>query len=185
MTVNENVFSKSYGDGSFFKAGVADLLSAPVDVIVNPANSGLSHGGGLAAIISKEAGPDLNDECDRIVKKLGKVPVTLGVPTSAYNLPYKGIIHSVGPRMGEGDEQDKLERTIINALQIAEKKEWQSVAFPAISTGAFGVPKQICAEAFKRALPTYWENNAETNVSFVFLCLMKDDFEDFYDILGR
>ena len=101
--MNENVFSKSYGDGNFFKAGVADLLSAPVDVIVNPANSGLSHGGGLAAI----------------------------------------------------------------------------------STGIFGVPKQICAEAFKRAIPIYWENNAETNVSFVFLCLMKDGFEEFYDILGR
>ena len=185
MTVNENVFSKSYGDGCFFKAGVTDLLSAPVDVIVNPANSGLSHGGGLAAIISKEAGPGLNDECDRIVKKLGKVPVTMGVPTSAFNLPYKGIIHSVGPRMGEGDEQDKVERTIINALQIAEKKEWQSIAFPAISTGIFGVPKQICAEAFKRAIPTFWENNADTSVSFIFLCLTVDDFEEFNAILGR
>lgn len=185
MAVNDKVFSKSYGDGKFFKAGVADLLSAPVDAIVNPANSGLSHGGGLAAIISNEAGSDLDDECDRIVKKYGKVPVTLGVPTSAFNLPYKGIIHSVGPQMGEGDEQAKLERTITNALQIAEKKEWLSIAFPAISTGIFGVPKQICAEAFKSAIPTYWNSSADTSVSFIFLCLTGDDFEVFYHILGR
>ena len=183
--MNENLFSKSYGDNKFFKAGIADILSVPVDVIVNPANSGLSHGGGLAAIISKKAGPDLTIECDRIVNKLGKVPVTMGVPTSAFNLPYKGIIHSVGPQMGEGDEQDKLEQTIINALQIAEKKEWQSVAFPAISTGVFNVPKQICAEAFKNAIPTYWDKHTDSCVSFVFLCLTKDDFTEFYDILDR
>jgi len=185
MTDKEQIYVKTYDGNRIFKAGVMDILGAPVDVIVNPANGGLSHGGGLAAIISEEAGPGLDDECDRMIKKLGRIPVTLGAPTGAYNLPYKGVIHSVGPQMGDGDEQGKLERTIINALLIAEKKEWQSVAFPAISTGIFGVPKQICAEAFKKAIPEYWVKSPDSKVSFVYLCLTIDDFKIFYDILNR
>jgi len=185
MFDKEQIYSKNYGNNRIFKAEVMNILGAPVDAIVNPANSGLSHGGGLAAIISKEAGPKLDDQCDRIVEKLGRIPVTLGVPTNAYNLPYKGIIHSVGPRMGDGDEQAKLEKTITNTLLIAEKQKWYSVAFPAISTGIFGVPKQICAEAFKSAIPSYWDNNADSKVCFVLLCLTIDDFEEFYKVLSR
>lgn len=56
--------------------GVRDLLGAPVDAIVNPANSGLSHGAGLAAIISNEAGHELDERCDQIIRKIGKIPVT-------------------------------------------------------------------------------------------------------------
>ena len=106
---------RNYGDNRTFKAGIRDLLGAPVEAIVNPANSGLSHGAGLAGIISDEAGPELDEECEKIIGKVGKIPTTYAVPTRAGNLPFKGIIHAVGPRMGSGVEQERLEETLINA----------------------------------------------------------------------
>jgi O-acetyl-ADP-ribose deacetylase len=175
---------KNYGNGRAFKVGVRDLLGAPVDAIVNPANSGLSHGGGLAAIISDEAGPELDEACERIIEKVGKIPTTYAVPTPAGNLPFKGVIHAVGPRMGSGEEQIRIEETIINTLKVADKKGWTSVAFPAISTGIFGVPKEICAAAFKNAVPSFWENHPGSSVSLVFLCLTNDDYEAFSRILA-
>ena len=167
-----------------FKAGVRDLLSAPVDAIVNPANSGLSHGAGLAGIISREAGPDMDAECERIVDKVGKIPTTYAVPTKSGNLPFKGIIHAVGPRMGSGDEQRRIEETIVNVLKVFEKKGWASVAFPAISTGIFGIPKEVCAAAFKNAVPVYWNHNASSGIELVWLCLTADDFETFKTVLA-
>jgi O-acetyl-ADP-ribose deacetylase (regulator of RNase III) len=172
-------FSVSYGEGRVFRIGIMDILGAPVDAIVNPANSGLSHGGGLAAVISDEAGPELDEQCDKIINKIGRIPVTLGVPTHAFNLPFKGIIHSVGPRMGDGDELEKLIKTITNALLIAEKKGWSSIAFPAIGTGIFGIPKALCAEAFQKAVPLYWENHSDSFINLILLCLTVDDFNNF------
>jgi O-acetyl-ADP-ribose deacetylase (regulator of RNase III) len=169
----------SYAKGREFKAGIMDLLGAPVDAIVNPANSGLSHGGGLAAVISDEAGSELDTQCKKIVNKIGKIPVTLGVPTDAFNLPFKGIIHAVGPRMGDGDELEKLIKTITNSLLIAEKKGWKSIAFPAMGTGIFGIPKALCAEAFQKAIPLYWDNHPDSVIHLIWLCLTLNDLNEF------
>jgi len=119
-----DIIEITIGDERLFKAGVRDLLGAPVDAIMNPANSGLSHGAGLAGIISDEAGPEMDPECDRIIAKVGQIPTTYAVPTRAGNLPFKGIIHAVGPRMGSGDEQQRIEATIVNVLKVADKKGW-------------------------------------------------------------
>lgn len=172
------------GDERMFKAGVRDLLGAPVDVIVNPANSGLSHGAGLAGIISDEAGPEMDAECDKIVARVGQIPTTYAVPTRAGNLPFKGIIHAVGPRMGSGDEQQRIEATIVNVLKVADQKGWAAVAFPAISTGIFGIPKEVCAAAFKNAIPTYWEINPGSSITLVWLCLTSDDYPAFSEVLA-
>jgi O-acetyl-ADP-ribose deacetylase (regulator of RNase III) len=163
--------------------GVRDLLGAPVEAIVNPANSGLSHGGGLAAVISREAGPGLDEECEKVVRKVGRIPVTMAVPTRAGDLPFRGIIHGVGPRMGDGDEQQKLERTFIHCLIVAERREWRSVAFPAISTGLFLVPTRVCAEAFRNALPAYWDQHPDSCVDTVWLCLTTDSYPTFREVL--
>jgi len=167
-----------------FKTGIRDLLGAPVEAIVNPANSGLSHGAGLAGIISDEAGPEMDAECDKIIAKVGQIPTTYAVPTLAGNLPFKGIIHAVGPRMGSGDEQQRIEATIVNVLKVADKKGWTSVAFPAISTGIFGIPKEVCAAAFNNAVPAYWEINQESGIALVWLCLTSDDFPAFREVLA-
>ena len=164
--------------------GVKDLLGAPVDVIVNPANSGLSHGGGLAAVISDEAGPRLDERCEQIIRKIGRVPVTMAVPTKAFRLPFKGIIHAVGPRMGDGDEQEKLAKTVHNCLYLADRNEWNSIAFPALGTGIFRIPLQTCAMAFKAAIGAYCCNRDDSKIENIWLCLTIDAFPVFSDLFG-
>ena len=166
-----------------FKAGVFDLLGVAVDAIVNPANSGLSHGGGLAADIAREAGPRLENQCRLAIKKLGRIPVTQNVVTTAGDLPFKGVIHAVGPRMGDGDEVRKIDRTITNCLRRAAGRGWQSVAFPAISTGLFFVPRKMCAQAFKDAVPRYWKKHVDSSLELIRLCLTIDDYPIFRSIL--
>jgi len=174
---------KQYADNKTLKIGIRDLLGAPVEAIVNPANSGLSHGSGLAAVLSDEAGPKLDEACEKIIAKVGKIPTTYAVPTRAGTLPYKGIIHAVGPRMGSGEEQKRIEETLINALSVADKKGWASVAFPAISTGVFGIPKETFAAAFKNAISAFWDKYSESSVSLVWLCLTTDDYGVVSEIL--
>jgi O-acetyl-ADP-ribose deacetylase (regulator of RNase III) len=177
-------FSRTFDGGRVFKVGVFDLLGVSVDAIVNPANSGLSHGGGLAAAISAEGGPAVDRQCSQAIKKLGRIPVTQNVVTTAGRMPYKGVIHAVGPCMGDGYEQFKIEKTVINCLRRAESRGWKSAAIPAISTGLFCVPKEACAEAFKNAVPYYWEKHPESSVELIWLCLTIDVYPVFKKILS-
>jgi O-acetyl-ADP-ribose deacetylase (regulator of RNase III) len=181
--MTDNQFSINYPANKIFKIGVRDLLGAPVDAIVNPANSGLSHGGGIAAIISNEGGPKIDDHCALYIKKYGRIPVTKAVATTAGRLQYKGIIHAVGPRMGDGNEQNKIEATIMSCLGIAHAKGWSSKAFPAISTGLFCIPKEVCANAFKNAVSSFWEKYPDTSIKLLWLCLTIEDYPVFERIL--
>ena len=181
--MTEQQFSINYPEDKEFKVGIRDLLGAAVDAIVNPANSGLSHGGGIAAIISNEGGPKIDKHCEKYIKAYGRIPVTKAVATTAGMLPYKGIIHAVGPRMGDGDEQNRIEATIMNCLGVAHGKGWESVAFPAISTGLFMIPKDVCARAFKNAVSSFWAKCSDTPVKLIWLCLTIDDYPAFGRIL--
>jgi O-acetyl-ADP-ribose deacetylase len=177
--MEEQHFSYHYANNKELIVSIKDLLAAPVDAIVNPANSGLSHGGGLAAQIASEAGKELEDACDNIIEQKGMVPVTKAVITNAGRLPYKGVIHAVGPKMGSGDEMKNIARTIVYSLKLADRKGWQSLAFPAISTGIFGIPVATCAQAFKKAIPYFWEKHTETTINAVWVCLLVEDFKEF------
>lgn len=177
-------FLRRLHPGTELIVGVKDLMAAPTDAIVNPANGGLSHGGGLAALISIAAGETMDEDCERIIRKLGRVPKTHAVSTTAGNLPYKSIIHAVGPRMGDGDEREKLKTTIINVMRIAVELNLFSVAFPAISTGIYGVPKKICAKAFLAALDQFWRDESNRKVNLVWLCVMMEDYLVFKDVIG-
>jgi len=178
-------FTRTFKGCRVLKVSVSDLLGVSADTIVNPANSGLSHGGGLAAAISDEAGPELERQCELAIEKIWRIPVTQNVVTTAGRLPYKGVIHAVGPRMGDGDEGSKIEKTVINCLRRAESRGWKSVALPAISTGLFCVPKEVCAEAFGRAVPRYWQEYPDSSVELVWLCLTIDDYPVFEKILSQ
>ena len=171
-------FTQDY-HGRKFCVGVKDLLGAPTDTIVNPANSGLSHGAGVAEQIATFAGEAFVEDCRRKVAKLGRVLLTQAVITCAGNLPYKGIINAVGPRMTEANVPGKLEQTITNSLALADAQGWISIAFPALSTGIFGVPKEVCAKAFGRAVPTYWRDHPQSNIRLVWLCLFQRDYAEF------
>ena len=127
------------------------LLEAPVDAIVNAANGHLAHGGGVAGIIARAAGPALQAQSDLLVRKHGPFPAGAAVATTAGELPFKGVIHAVGPRQGEGDEERKLVAALTAAFQLALERGWQSLAFPAVSSGIFAVPLDVCARAYLAA----------------------------------
>lgn len=181
--MTDQQFSINFPENKVFKVGIRDLLGAPVAAIVNPANGGLSHGGGIAAIISNEGGPQIDKHCAMYINKYGRIPVTKAVATTGGRLPYKGIVHAVGPRFGDGDEQNKIEATLMSCLAIAQVKGWTSIAFPAISTGLFMIPKDVCARAFKNAVSSFWTKHHDTLVKLIWLCLTIDDFPIFERIL--
>jgi len=129
-----------------------DLLKEPVEAIVNAANGHLAHGGGVAGIISRAAGPALQAESDALVAARGPFATGSAVVTTAGTLPFKGVIHAVGPRHGEGDEENKLFNALTAAWARARENGWDSVSFPAVSSGIFAVPLDICARAYLRAV---------------------------------
>ena len=141
--------SVAYSPNSVFEVIEGNLLEEPVDAIVNAANGLLVHGGGVAAVIARAAGPALQEECFRIVAERGPFPTGSAVVTTAGKLPFKGVIHAVGPRQGEGEEEAKLVRALGAAFGCARERGWASVSFPAVSAGIFAVPLDICARAYR------------------------------------
>ncbi|XP_010291658.1 PREDICTED: poly [ADP-ribose] polymerase 14-like [Phaethon lepturus] len=125
----------------------ADLCAYPVDVVVNASNEDLKHIGGLAEALSKAAGPELQQECDELVRKNGTLQPGCAVITGAGKLPCKNVIHAVGPRWRK-DEAEKcvylLRKTVKKSLQLAETYNHCSIALPAISGGIFGFPLELC-----------------------------------------
>jgi O-acetyl-ADP-ribose deacetylase (regulator of RNase III) len=128
-----------------------NLLDEPADAIVNAANGHLAHGGGVAGIISRAAGPELDRESALLVERHGPFPTGAAVVTSAGRLPFKGVIHAVGPRQGEGDEEAKLVQALTGAFARARERGWETVSFPAVSSGIFAVPLDVCARAYLKA----------------------------------
>ena len=116
----------------------ADITEEQVDAIVNAANPYLKHGGGVAGAIVRKGGKIIQEESN----KIGYVPVGEVAVTTAGKLKAKYVIHAVGPRWGEGDEEAKLRRAVRNALTKATELKLKSIAMPAISTGIFGYPKE-------------------------------------------
>lgn len=124
---------------------VRDITEMDADAIVNAANSRLSHRGGVAAAIALRGGPTIQEESDLWVTVRGTVPTGSCAITGAGKLPARYVIHAVGPRMGEGDEDIKLRLATLSCLETAEKHNLRSIAFPAVSTGVFGMPMERCA----------------------------------------
>lgn len=148
------LYQDRISNATSFEVVHGNLLEEPVDAIVNAANGHLAHGGGVAAIISRAAGPTLRDESDRIVRERGPFPTGSAVVTTAGRLPFKGVIHAVGPRFGEGDEEAKLVQALSAVFQCARERDWASVSFPAVSAGIFAVPLDICARAYLASVRT-------------------------------
>lgn len=128
--------------GQILRLVHGDITEERVDAIVNAANSYLQHGGGVAAAIVRKGGPIIQEESN----KIGYVPVGQVAITTAGDLPAKKVIHAVGPRWGEGDEDNKLRSAVWNSLLRAHQEKFSSIALPAISSGIFGFPKDRCAQ---------------------------------------
>jgi len=160
-----------FATGRMFQVVRGDLLKEPVDAIVNAANGRLAHGGGVAGVISRAAGPALQAECDRIVRERGPLPAGSAVVSGAGSLPFKGVIHAVGPRQGEGDEEQKLVRALVAAFRCADEAGWSAVSFPAVSGGIFAVPLPVCAHAYDAAVRGWFEQRPRTALKLIRLCL--------------
>lgn len=122
-----------------------DITLSDAEAITNPANSQLSHGGGLAGLLSRKAGPTLQEESTRWVREHGPVSHASPAHTGAGELPYQAVIHAVGPVWGSGDEENKLRAAVVGSLRLAEELGLASLAIPAISTGIFSYPVEEAA----------------------------------------
>jgi O-acetyl-ADP-ribose deacetylase len=122
--------------------GPADITKETTEAIVNAANSSLMGGGGVDGAIHRAGGPSILEECKRIVAKIGKLPVGRAVLTTAGRLPAKYVIHTVGPVYsgGKQHEAETLASCYRESIKIADDHAIRSLAFPAISTGAYGYP---------------------------------------------
>ena len=134
-------------------------LSFEVDAIVNAANETLLGGGGVDGAIHMAAGPELLEEC----KKLGGCRPGEVKVTKAYQLPYKYIIHTVGPRYWSDPNPPKtLENCYLNCLKLADSLGVKSIAFPSISTGVFGYPVEEASKIFAKVVCSYKPKTLET-----------------------
>jgi len=127
--------------GASLRLVQGDITLREVDAIVNAANSHLKHGGGVAGAIVRAGGEIIQEESDLI----GFTPVSTAVITTAGYLPASFVIHAVGPRMGEGDEDAKLQGAVESVLKLAAANNIRTISMPAISSGIFGFPKDRCA----------------------------------------
>lgn len=146
-----------------------DITELEVDAIVNPANEQLQLGSGVAGAIRERGGPSIQVECDRI----GSTPVGTAVMTGAGHLKAKRVIHAVGPRMGEGDEDKKLASAVRAALALADRRGLKSIAMPAISTGNFGFPLDRAARIILTEIQRFLQGG--TKLERVVICLRGDD----------
>jgi O-acetyl-ADP-ribose deacetylase (regulator of RNase III) len=161
-----------------------DITARDVDVIVNAANSYLKHGGGVAAAIVRKGGATIQEESDKIVAvRGGLVPVGSAVISTAGKLPCKAIIHTVGPRIGEGNEDYRLRKAVRSSLILASERGFRSISISAIGSGIFGFPKDRCARILIEESKMFLQhndddissNNACSTLYIIEFCIFDDE----------
>ncbi len=132
-----------------------DITTSECEAIVNPANEQLVLGAGVAGSIRRNGGPLIQNECSQLAPiKVGETVLTTGCELKA-----RYVIHAVGPRQGEGDEDAKLASATRSSLELAVEHRIASVAFPAISTGIFGFPVDRCARLMLEEVKRFCSDN--------------------------
>ena len=145
-----------------------DITKLEVDAIVNAANESLLGGGGVDGAIHRAAGPELLEE----TRKIGGCPTGEARITKGYRLPAKWVIHAVGPvwRGGNAGEDDLLASAYRHALKLAAENEVKSIAFPAISTGVYGFPKERAARIAVGTVLDFLHNETHSLERVIFCC---------------
>jgi O-acetyl-ADP-ribose deacetylase (regulator of RNase III) len=159
----------------------ADITTLKLDAIVNAANARLLHGGGVDGAIRRAAGPEINEDLERI----GSCAPGSSVLTVGYRLPVRYVIHTVAPvRQGSGAEEERLLASCYSgALQLADENDIRSIAFPAIGTGAYGWPAERAAElAFAAVAAHLMAGGKQTQV--IFCCFSTEDRERYARLIA-
>ncbi|MGC8579003.1 MAG: O-acetyl-ADP-ribose deacetylase [bacterium] len=148
-----------------------DITHEQTDAIVNAANSRLAGGGGVDGAIHRAGGPKIMEEC----RKIGGCPTGSAVITTGGNLKAKYVIHAVGPIYNDGKHgEDKLlAGAYRTSLELAIKNNLKSIAFPSISTGAYGYPVDKAAEIALKTIVEFIKGNK--NLSLVRFVLFSDN----------
>jgi len=152
-----------------------DITKVKADAIVNAANSSLLGGGGVDGAIHRAGGPAILEACKKIIARQGNCKTGEAVITTAGNLPAKFVIHTVGPvwHGGNNSEAEMLSNCYKNSLQLAIENGCNTIAFPGISTGVYGYPKQQAAVV---AVATIMDFLKSTNqiMHVLFVCFGSD-----------
>jgi len=152
-----------------------DITKQEVDAIVNAANSGLKGGGGVDGAIHRAGGPEILQEC----RQIGHCPVGEAVITTAGKLPSKKVIHTVGPvwQGGSKDEPRALKNAYKSSFDLAVKNNFQSIAFPNISTGVYGFPKEQACDIAVQTINDLLLEHKDRTMEVIFVCFDQENFE--------
>ncbi len=155
-----------------------DITKIKVDAIVNAANSSLMGGGGVDGAIHRTGGPEILDECRKIIAKQGSCKTGEAVITTAGKLPARFVIHTVGPiwSNGKNEESVKLASCYKKSLQLAIANHCKTIAFPNISTGVYGFPKKEAAVIAVKAVQDFLSANQEIE-KVIFVCFDPENFD--------
>lgn len=158
----------------------ADITLLEVDAIVNAANSRLAGGGGVDGAIHNAAGAELHVACSEI----GGCPTGNAIITSGFNLKAVYIIHTVGPvwKGGHRDESELLASCYHNSLMLADENSIKSIAFPNISTGVYGFPKDAAAKIAISEVQKFIEENSFLE-RIVFVCFDDENYRIYSSLL--
>jgi O-acetyl-ADP-ribose deacetylase (regulator of RNase III) len=159
-----------------------DITTLPVDAIVNAANTSLLGGGGVDGAIHRAAGPKLLEEC----RTLGGCPTGEARLTKGYNLPARFIIHTVGPvwRGGRRQESTLLKSAYLSSLELAEAHHLKSLAFPNISTGIYGFPKNKAAQIALKTVKQFL-NQHSCPETVIFCCFDEENYQIYQNLLSE
>lgn len=161
-------------NGRSLKLLHGDLTEQAVDALVNAANQALQHGGGVAAAIARKGGPGIQQQSNQWLEEHGPVSHDRPAVTGAGDLPAQYVIHAVGPRWGEGEEDRKLRQAVYSALQKADELNLTSLALPPISTGVFGFPKQRAAAVTLDAIEGFDADHPESSLLEIRLTIIDE-----------
>src|SRR5271166_3402032 len=142
MHTSAKLLRVALGDRTLVITGPGDITREQADAIVNAANSSLLGGGGVDGAIHHAGGPAILEACKQVVTRIGRLPAGQAVATPAGRLSAKYVIHTVGPIWSGGNrgEAETLASCHRESIRIADESQLTSIAFPAISTGAYGYP---------------------------------------------
>ncbi len=160
------------------KAIKADITTLRVDAIVNAANTSLMGGGGVDGAIHRAGGPVILQESRIIVARQGGCKTGDAVITSAGNLPSRFVVHTVGPvwNGGKKGESELLANCYFNSLRLAEENNCSSIAFPNISTGIYGFPKEQAAMIAVKTVHKYLKKSQNLD-EVIFVCFDAENFK--------